>query len=225
MAHDEPVVYVLDDDLSVRQALSSVIRSTGLRVETFASAEELRRHSRLDAPSCLVLDVMLPDASGLELLRELGAGEAPIPIICMTGHGTIPMGVRAIKDGALEFLTKPFREEDLLDAIQQALDRDRAARAKRAERRALGARLGKLTPREREVMALIVTGRMNKQIAAELGTAEQTIKQHRGRVMQKLGVGSVAELVRLVEHAAGGTPAPVAAADAPRDGDTPIVPT
>jgi FixJ family two-component response regulator len=202
---DEPIVYVVDDDLSVRQAVSSVIRSTGVRVETFATAEEFRRHPRPDAPSCLVLDVMLPDVSGLDLLRELGAGDAPIPIICITGHGTIPMGVRAIKDGALEFLTKPFREEDLFAAIQQALDRDRTTRADRGERLALQARIDKLTPREREVMTLIVTGRMNKQIALELGTVEQTIKQHRGRVMQKLGVGSVAELVRLVERAGHGT--------------------
>jgi len=220
---DEPIVFVVDDDLSVRQAVSSVIRSTGVRVETFATAEEFRRHPRPDAPSCLVLDVMLPDASGLDLLREVGAGDAPIPIICITGHGTIPMGVRAIKDGALEFLTKPFREDDLFAAIQQALDRDRSARADRAERLAVQARIDKLTPREREVMALIVTGRMNKQIALELGTVEQTIKQHRGRVMQKLGVGSVAELVRLVERAGRGTSS--ANADARAGPETPIVPT
>ena len=223
MSTEAPVVYVVDDDLSVRQALSSFVRSTGLLVQTFASAEEFRRHPRADAPSCVILDVMLPDVSGLELLRELASGDAAIPIVCITGHGTIPMGVRAIKEGALEFLTKPFREEDLLHAIEQALDRDRAIRTARAEIGALKARIERLTPREREVMALIVTGRLNKQIAAELGTAEQTIKQHRGRVMQKLEVDSVAELVRLVARATRG--APDAMADAAEAGRPPIVPS
>ena len=203
MPTEDPIVYVLDDDLAVRQALSSVIRSTGLRIETFASAEEFLRYSRLDAPSCLVLDVQLPDVSGLDLLPQL-AGATPIPIIFITGHGTIPMSVRAMKAGAMEFLTKPFREEDLLGAIDHALERDRAARRERAEVQALRERLAALTPREREVLELVVTGRMNKQIAAELGTAEQTIKQHRGRVMQKLGVDSVADLVRLVQRAGAG---------------------
>jgi FixJ family two-component response regulator len=200
MAGEDPIVYVVDDDLSVRQALSSVVRSIGLRVETFASAAEFLPHQRSDAPSCLVLDVQLPDASGLDLVRELDAAEAPIPIIFITGHGTIPMSVRAMKSGALEFLTKPFREDDLIAAMRQALERDRSARRERAELAGLRARLGKLTPREREVLGLVVAGRMNKQIAAELGTAEQTIKQHRGRVMKKLGVDSVAELVRLAER-------------------------
>lgn len=228
MPTDDPIVYVLDDDLAVRQALSSVIRSVGLRVETFASAQEFLRHTRLDAPSCLVLDVQLPDVSGLDLLPELDAAAAPIPIIFITGHGTIPMSVRAMKAGALEFLTKPFREEDLLAAIEHALERDRAARRERAELAELRERLAKLSPREREVLALVVTGRMNKQIAAELGTAEQTIKQHRGRVMRKLGVESVAELVRLVERAAGQLGARAASAAAPGEGpgrESPIVPT
>jgi RNA polymerase sigma factor (sigma-70 family) len=205
---DDPIVYVVDDDLSVRQALSSVIRSVGLRVETFASAEEFVRHPRADAPACLVLDVQLPDASGLDLVHRLETLEAPVPVVFITGHGTIPMSVRAMKAGAIEFLTKPFQEEDLLAAIHQAHERDRAARAERAERAELRERLDRLTPRERDVLALIVTGRMNKQIAAELGTAEQTVKQQRARVMQKLGVVSVAELVRLVERAAGRPPAP-----------------
>jgi FixJ family two-component response regulator len=200
---DDPIVYVLDDDLAVRQALSSVIRSIGLRVETFASAQEFLRHPRADAPSCLVLDVQLPDVSGLDLLPELDARAASIPIIFITGHGTIPMSVRAMKAGALEFLTKPFREEDLLAAIDHALERDRAARREGAEVAAARDRLATLTPRERDVLTLVVSGRMNKQIAAELGTAEQTIKQHRGRVMRKLGVDSVADLVRLVERAGG----------------------
>jgi FixJ family two-component response regulator len=208
MAPDDPIVYIVDDDLSVRQALSSVIRSVGLRVETFASAQEFVRHARADAPACLVLDMLLPDTSGLDLVRELEVMHVPVPVIFITGHGTIPMSVRAMKAGAIEFLTKPFQEEDLLAAIHQALERDRAARAERAMLAELRERLERLTPRERDVLALIVTGRMNKQIAAELGTAEQTIKQHRGRVMQKLGVTSVAELVRLVERAADRRSAP-----------------
>jgi FixJ family two-component response regulator len=210
MASAEPVVYVVDDDLSVRQALSSLIRSTGLRAETFASADEFLHHTRADTPACLVLDVHLPDGSGLDIPRELAATEVPIPIIFITGHGTIPMSVRAMKAGALEFLTKPFREEDLMAAIQQALVHDREARRERADLAELHGRLARLTPREREVLALIATGRMNKQIAAELGTAEQTIKQHRGRVMRKLGVRSVADLVRLVERVAGQPSSPTA---------------
>ena len=229
MAADEPIVYVVDDDLSVRQALSSVIRSTGVRVQTFASAHEFLDQPRPDTPSCLILDVMLPDRSGLDLPRDLAAADVQIPIIFITGHGTIPMGVRAIKSGALEFLTKPFREDDLLAAVQQALHRDRIARSDRAEIAALNVRLRKLTPREREVLALIVTGRMNKQIAATLGTKEQTIKQHRSRVMRKLGVTSVAELVLFVERAAGRSPssAPSAAPTASPEGreETPILPT
>jgi len=229
VAADEPIVYVVDDDLSVRQALSSVIRSTGVRVQTFASAHEFLDQPRADVPSCLILDVMLPDRSGLDLPRDLAAADVQIPIIFITGHGTIPMGVRAIKSGALEFLTKPFREDDLLAAVQQALHRDRIARSDRAEIAALNVRLRKLTPREREVLALIVTGRMNKQIAATLGTKEQTIKQHRSRVMRKLGVTSVAELVLFVERAAGRSPssAPSAAPTASPEGreETPILPT
>ena len=200
MAREEPSVYVLDDDLSVREALRSLIRSVGLRCETFASAAEFLRYPRAEVPACLVLDVQLPDASGLDLVGVLDAEEAPIPIIFITGHGSIPMSVRAMKSGAVEFLTKPFREEDLINAMRQALERDTSAKQKRAELAGLRARMQKLTPREREVLGLVVAGRMNKQIAAELGTAEQTIKQHRGRVMKKLGVDSVAELVRLAER-------------------------
>jgi len=200
----DAIVYVVDDDLSVRQALSGLIRSVGLRVETFASARDFLRHARPDAPSCLVLDVQLPDSSGLDLPAELSAADAPIPIVFITGHGTIPMSVRAMKAGAVEFLTKPFREEELIAAIDQALERDRAVRRERAELAELRRRYERLPPRERDVLALVVAGRPNKQIAAELGTAEQTVKQHRGRVMEKLGVDSVAELVRLVERATGG---------------------
>jgi FixJ family two-component response regulator len=195
-----PIVFVVDDDLSVRDALRSLIRSVGLRCETFASAAEFLRFQRPQDPACLVLDVQLPDASGLDLVSELDAVEAPIPIIFITGHGTIPMSVRAMKAGALEFLTKPFREEDLITALHQALERDREAKRERAELAGLRVRLEKLTPREREVLTLVAEGKMNKQIAADLGTAEQTIKQHRGRVMKKLGVDSVADLVRLVER-------------------------
>jgi FixJ family two-component response regulator len=195
------IVYVVDDDASIRYALGSVIRSIGWRVETFASAQDFLLHQRADAPGCLVLDVHLPDGSGLELSRRLQAMAEPIPVIFITGQGTIPMSVQAMKSGALEFLTKPVRDEDLIGAIQVALERDRAARRDRAELADIRRRLDTLTPREGDVLRLVVTGRMNKQIAAELGTAEQTVKQQRGRVMQKLEVDSVAELVRLVERA------------------------
>jgi FixJ family two-component response regulator len=200
MSTADSIVFVLDDDLSVREALRSLIRSVGLRCETFASAAEFLRYPRSEEPACLVLDVQLPDGSGLELPTELKGIGAELPIIFITGHGTIPMSVRAMKAGALEFLTKPFSEQELLDAIRQALLRDRAARAARAEQRALRERFAKLTARERDVFGLVVAGRMNKEIAAELGTAEQTIKQHRGRVMQKLGARSVADLVHLAER-------------------------
>jgi FixJ family two-component response regulator len=219
-----PIVFVVDDDLSVREALRSLIRSVGLRCETFASAAEFLHHPRPEDPACLVLDVQLPDASGLDLVDELDAADAPIPIIFITGHGTIPMSVRAMKAGALEFLTKPFREEDLITALRQALERDRAARRERDEIARLRVRLERLTPREREVLALVAKGRMNKQIAAELGTAEQTIKQHRGRVMKKLGVDSVAELVRLVERLAGHPSWPAASVDSSGRGAGPQPP-
>jgi FixJ family two-component response regulator len=200
MSNPGPIVFVVDDDISVREALRSLIRSVGLRCETFATAAEFLAHPRPDGPACLVLDVELPGRSGLDLAAELRAEEAALPIIFITGHGTIPMGVRAMKAGALEFLTKPFGEQELLDAIEQALARDREMRAHRAQRDALRERFGRLTARERDVFSLVVTGRMNKEIAAELGTVEQTIKQHRGRVMQKLGARSVADLVHLAER-------------------------
>lgn len=208
-------VYVVDDDVSIREALSSLLRSAGLRVETFGSAREFRQASHVDAPACLVLDVHLPDGSGLDLPKELRDMDEPLPVIFITGHGTIPMSVRAMKAGAMEFLTKPFRDEDLLAAIDVALERDRAGRAGRAEKAEARRRLEKLTPREREVMALVVAGKMNKQIAAELGTAEQTVKQHRGRVMHKLEADSVAELVRIVERASGPVRKPESRAGAP----------
>jgi FixJ family two-component response regulator len=197
-----PIVFVVDDDIAVREALRSLVRSAGLRCETFASAAEFLRHPRPGGPACLVLDVELPGQSGLDLPAELRDEGGALPVIFITGHGTIPMSVRAMKAGALEFLTKPFSERELLDAVQQAVARDREARARRAEQHGLRERFARLTPRERDVFALVATGRMNKEIAAELGTAEQTIKQHRGRVMQKLGARSVADLVHLAERLA-----------------------
>jgi FixJ family two-component response regulator len=199
----DPIVYVVDDESSIRVALSSLIRSVGLRVATFASPHDFMEYARPDAPSCLVLDVQLPESSGLDLADRLRASDAQIPIIFITAHGTIPMSVRAMKGGAVEFLTKPFRDEDLLSALHQALDRDQVAIEERAELARLRGRLETLTARERDVFALVVTGRLNKQIAEELGAAEQTIKVHRGRVMRKLGVQSVAELVRLAERVNG----------------------
>jgi FixJ family two-component response regulator len=203
MGDPEPIVFVLDDDISVREALRSLIRSVGLRCETFATAAEFMRHPRPDQPACLVLDVQLPGGSGLDLSAELRDGGVEIPIIFITGHGTIPMSVQAMKAGALEFLTKPFSEGDLLDAIRLALARDRAALSVRTEQQALRTRYARLTSRERDVFSLVVAGRMNKEIAAELGTAEQTIKQHRGRVMQKLDARSIADLVHFAERLAG----------------------
>jgi FixJ family two-component response regulator len=195
------IVYVVDDDSSIRQALSGLLRSVGLEVQTFGSAREFLDAPRADAPACLVLDVSLPDGSGLDLPDELRDMDLPLPIIFITGHGTIPMSVRAMKSGALEFLTKPFRDEDLLAAIKVALEQDREARAEKLELGGARRLIERLTPREREVLDLVVAGKMNKQIAANLGTAEQTVKQHRGRVMRKLEVDSVADLVRLVERA------------------------
>jgi FixJ family two-component response regulator len=197
------IVYVVDDDSAVRDALSGLLRSVGLRVETFGSARDFLSSTRADVPSCLVLDVSLPDGSGLDVPDELRNLDVPLPIIFITGHGTIPMSVRAMKSGALEFLTKPFRDDDLLGAIDVALERDRVARADRSDQAEARRRIERLTPREREVLDLVVAGKMNKQIAGQLGTAEQTVKQHRGRVMRKLEVDSVAELVRVVERASG----------------------
>jgi FixJ family two-component response regulator len=211
-ARTNEIVYVVDDDSSIRQALSSLLRSAGLQVETFGSAREFLRAPRAEIPACLVLDVRLPDGSGLDVPDELRNLDLPLPIIYITGHGTIPMSVRAMKAGALEFLTKPFRDEDLLGAIDVALGRDRLARAERSDQSEARRRIERLTPREREVLHLVVAGKMNKQIAAQLGTAEQTVKQHRGRVMRKLEVDSVAELVRVVERASGQSQMPAISA-------------
>ena len=199
MKQPDSIVYVVDDDSSVREAIKSLIRSVGLRVETFGTAQEFLKSARPDAPGCVVLDVRLPGLSGLDLQRELAANGINLPVIFITGHGDIPMSVRAMKAGALEFLTKPFRDQDLLDAIQQALERDRGARQQRLETAELRERFDSLTAREREVMGLVVSGLLNKQIAGELGTSEVTIKIHRSQVMKKMGAGSLAELVRMTE--------------------------
>ncbi|HYP67843.1 MAG TPA: response regulator transcription factor [Thiobacillaceae bacterium] len=195
----DPIVFVVDDDLSVREALSSLIRSVGLRVETFASAHDFLRYQRPDVTACLVLDVRMPGLSGLDLQRELAHSEQPIPIIFITGHGDIPMSVRAMKAGAIEFLPKPFRDEDLLDAIREGLERDQVARQRHAELAEIQDKYATLTSREREVIALIVKGMINKQVAAELGITEITIKVHRRRILQKMKVKSLPALVRMVE--------------------------
>jgi FixJ family two-component response regulator len=197
MPGDAPVVYVVDDDAAARAAIQSLLQSVGLRAETFGSAREFLACRREDAPACLVLDVRLPGVSGLDFQRDLAARKVAIPIIFITGHGDIPMSVEAMKAGAIEFLTKPFRGQALLDAIHTAIERDRAARHEQSKEAELRQRLATLTPREREVMHLVISGLLNKQIAAEMRTSERTVKIHRGQVMRKMQAGSLPDLVRM----------------------------
>jgi FixJ family two-component response regulator len=194
-----PTVFIIDDDRGMRQAIQDLVESVGLRAEAFATAEEFLRRQRIGDPSCIVLDVRLPQMSGLDFQRRLAETGVQIPIIFITAHGDVPMSVRAMKSGAVEFLTKPFRDQDLVDAIQQALQRDCAAREQQAAIQDLQERYHALTAREREVMALVVCGMLNKQIAYEIGASEATVKVHRGHVMQKLQAGSVVELVRMAD--------------------------
>ena len=197
MPEQPPTVLIVDDDPAVRDSLRDLFESVGLRVEAFASAPEVLEAKRPDAPCCLVLDVRLPGPSGLDFQRELNEKNIVLPIVFLTGHGDIPMSVRAIKAGAVEFLTKPFREQELLDAVQAALDRDRAGREEGKTTAVLRARFASLTPRERTVMDLVVTGRRNKQIAHEIAASETTVKAHRTSVMHKMQASSLADLIAM----------------------------
>jgi FixJ family two-component response regulator len=201
-AAGEAIVYIVDDDRSIRSSTKDLVESVGLRVQTFATAQDFLGSERLDAPGCLVLDVRLPGLGGLELQRELARMNAPVPIVFITGHGDIPMTVKAMKAGAVDFLAKPFRAQDLLDALSHAIERDRVARRDRREREELRRRHQSLTPREREVMAFLVKGMLNKQVAAELAMTEPTVKFHRAHVMQKMKADSMADLARMAEKLA-----------------------
>jgi FixJ family two-component response regulator len=199
MTDPDPVVFIVDDDLSVRRSTERLVQATGLRVQTFTSAKEFLKNARFEGPACLVLDVRMPGLSGMDLQQELTQSGIQIPIIFITGHGDIPMSVRAMKAGAVEFLTKPFRSRGLLDAIRAALERDRSAHKERSETGELRQRYEQLTPREREVMVLVAAGLLNKQVAGELATTERTIKFHRAHIMQKMHAESLADLVRMTE--------------------------
>ena len=199
MSGDDSIVYIVDDDPSMCEALTRLLGTVGLRAEAFRTPQEFSKAKRADVASCLVLDVRLPGVSGLDLQRELAHTDPPIQIVFITAHGDIPMTVQALKAGAVDFLTKPFRDQQLLDAVQQAIDRDRAGRRQRADLAGLRRRYEALTQREREVLTLVVTGLLNKQIAAQLHTSEATVKAHRAQLMRKMEADSVAQLVRIAE--------------------------
>ena len=207
MSHAAPIVFVVDDDISVRESLDALIRCAGWQPEMFASAQEFLARPRALAPSCLVLDVTLPDLNGLDLQARIAADGVDMPIIFITGHGDVPMTVRAMKAGAMEFLTKPFGDEVLLSAIRSAIERSHTALGREAEVRSLRERHALLTPREREVMALVLSGLLNKQVGGELGITEITVKAHQGKVMRKMQADSLADLVRMAARLRG-TPAP-----------------
>jgi RNA polymerase sigma factor (sigma-70 family) len=200
MTEAAPVVFVVDDDPSIRRAINILLESVGLEVELFGSAQEFVAGRPADRPSCLVLDIRLPGVSGLDFQRQLNEAKINIPIIFISAHGDVPMTVRAMKAGAIEFLTKPFRDQDLLDAVQVALDRDRARRQREGEIATLRERFESLSAREREVVAMVVSGMLNKQIAAKIGITENTVKVHRSRAMEKLQAQSLADLVKMVER-------------------------
>jgi FixJ family two-component response regulator len=207
-APEQPTVVVIDDDASIRRALDNLLRSVGLDVELFKSPQEFLQSNRPDRPGCIVLDVRFPGRSGLDMQREISAANTSLPIIFITGYGDIPMSVRAMKAGAVEFLTKPFRDQDLLDAVGVALEKDRTRRANEIRIAELRSRFATLTARERQVLALVIAGRLNKQIAGELGVSEMTVKMHRRQVMRKMQAAGLAQLVRLADQLGLSSPPP-----------------